>query len=141
MHLEEVRMTESRPLIGVQRRFFDTLAQGGFQVPRCSTCDALHFPPRVMCPQCAGTAFRWTALSGRGVVYSATTVRRKTDAGGDYGVCLIDLDEGLRLMSRVEGMAPHEVLIGQRVVARLRPGGGEPLPVFEPHHVEEELAQ
>ena len=131
-------MTESSPLVGAQRRFVDTRAHGGFEVPRCSACDALHFPPRVVCPHCAGTAFRWTGLSGRGVVYSATTVRRKADAGGDYGVCLIDLDEGPRLLSRVDGLTPHEVRIGQRVVVRLGHGGEEPPLVFEPFDGEEE---
>jgi hypothetical protein len=39
-------------------------------------------------------------------VYAVTTVRRKADAGGDYNVSLIDLDEGVRLMSRVANRRP-----------------------------------
>ena len=43
---------------------------------------------------------------GTGTVHAVTTVRRKADAGGDLNVSLIDLDEGVRLMSRVEGIPP-----------------------------------
>ncbi|MEO6293176.1 MAG: OB-fold domain-containing protein, partial [Burkholderiaceae bacterium] len=57
----------------------------------------------------------WVTPSGGGTVYAVTTVRRKPDAGGDYNVSLIDLDEGVRLMSRVTDLQPDAVRIGQRV--------------------------
>ena len=60
-----------------------------------------------------------------------TTVRRKADAGGDYNVSLIDLDEGVRLMSRVT-CAPHDVRIGQRVRVRVQVTDGAGLVVFDP---------
>jgi hypothetical protein len=48
-----------------------------------------------------------------------------------YNVALIDLDEGFRMMSRVEGMAPHEVCIGMRVQMKMTKGpDGKALPVF-----------
>ena len=52
--------------------------------------------------------------------------------GAPYNVALIDCDEGFRLMSRVEDIAPEQVRIGQRVRFRVhRPGGEEPpYPVF-----------
>ena len=65
-------------------------------------------------------------------MYSTTTVRRKPDAGGDYDVSLIDLDEGVRMMSRVEGIAPADVKIGMRVraaIVRHKNGG---LVIFRP---------
>ncbi|MEP6872924.1 MAG: Zn-ribbon domain-containing OB-fold protein [Burkholderiales bacterium] len=123
---------ESQRAVGAQGRYADALAQGRFELPRCAACGAVHFPPRVMCPHCAGTGFEWLVSRGRGVVHAATTVRRRPDAGGDLGVCLIDLDEGVRLMSRVEGLAPHEVRIGLRVVARPLLPGADALLVFAP---------
>ena len=65
-------------------------------------------------------------------MYSVTTVRRKADAGGDYNVSLIDLDEGVRLMSRVEQLSPDQVKIGQRVKARVQVTDGKGLVVFDP---------
>jgi hypothetical protein len=55
-------------------------------------------------------------------------------AGEPFNVALIDCDEGFRLMSRVEGISPDRVTIGQRVRFRVhRPGGDEPpMPVFTP---------
>jgi uncharacterized OB-fold protein len=46
-------------------------------------------------------------------------VRRKPQAGGDYNVALVDLAEGPRLMSRIDGVAPDQVRIGMRVQARV----------------------
>jgi uncharacterized OB-fold protein len=63
--------------------------------------------------------------SGTGTVYSTTVMRRKAEAGGDYNVALIDLQEGPRLMSRVEGVAPQDVKIGMAVTARIASGGDE----------------
>jgi hypothetical protein len=70
--------------------------------------------------------------SGLGTVY-ATTVTHPRE-GAPYNVALIDCDEGFRLMSRVEEIAPDGVRIGMRVRLRIhRPGGGEPpYPVFVP---------
>jgi uncharacterized OB-fold protein len=54
--------------------------------------------------------------------------------GVPFNVALIDCDEGFRLMSRVEDIAPDAVQIGMRVKFRVhRPGGEEPpMPVFTP---------
>jgi len=64
-------------------------------------------------------------------VYAVTTVRRKPEAGGDYNVSLIDLDEGVRLMSRVDDLPPQAVRIGQRVTARVQLIDGHGLVVFD----------
>jgi hypothetical protein len=49
-------------------------------------------------------------------------VRRKPADGGDYNVCLVDLAEGPRMLSRVAGVAPEEVRIGMAVKARIADG-------------------
>jgi uncharacterized OB-fold protein len=79
-------------------RYFSALARGVFEIPRCEDCGRWHFYPRVCCPYCHSEALVWESPSGRGTVYSTTTVRKP---GGDYCVCLVDLDEGPRLMSTV----------------------------------------
>jgi uncharacterized OB-fold protein len=58
-------------------------------------------------------------------------VRRKPEAGGDYNVALIDLDEGVRMMSRVDGIPPEEVRIGMQVRAKVLDNKGVGLVVFE----------
>ena len=44
-------------------------------------------------------------------------------------LALVDLDEGFRMMSRVEGVAPEDVAIGMRVRVRF---DDDAVPVFEP---------
>jgi len=86
----------------------------------------------VMCPSCGSDAFDWVAPSGRGVVHSTTVIRRRPAEGGDYNVALVDLDEGVRIMSRVEGVEPDEVRIGMVVTARLTEQDGDTIVVFDP---------
>ena len=90
------------------------------------------FYPRVNCPFTGSGRLEWRVSTGLGTVY-ATTVTHPRD-GVPYNVALIDCDEGFRLMSRVEDIAPETVRIGLRVRFRIhRPGGGEPpYPVFVP---------
>jgi uncharacterized OB-fold protein len=71
----------------------------------------------------------WRVSAGSGTVYSTTYVTPRD--GAPYNVALIDMDEGFRLMSRVEGVPPDAVQIGTRVRARvLEAEGGERYPVF-----------
>ena len=81
---------------------------------------AAVFYPRV------GEGLQWRVSGGAGAVYATTVMRRRGEAPAN--LALIDLDEGFRMMSRVEGVAPGAVAIGMRV--RLRTGGGAP--AFEP---------
>jgi uncharacterized OB-fold protein len=46
-------------------------------------------------------------------------------------VVLVDLDEHVRLMSRIDGVAPEMITIGMRVQARIVDENGSPLLVFE----------
>ena len=63
---------------------------------RCGACGALLGYPRVLCPACGSRDLEWEESAGRGTVYSATTVHTREEA---YGVCLVDLDEGVRVMA------------------------------------------
>lgn len=117
---------------GVQAAYHALLASGRFMIQRCADCRRPVFYPREVCPHCGGIRLEWTQPCGEGTVYAVTTVRRKADAGGAYNVSLIDLDEGVRLMSRVEGLAVDDVRTGQRVRARVVVSNGVGLVVFDP---------
>jgi len=104
---------------GPDAQFAQALAQGRFQIQRCTACGQHVFYPRALCTHCGSGQLEWVDPSGVGCVYSSTTVRRKPQAGGDYNVALVDLAEGPRLMSRVDGIAPEQVRIGMKVQARV----------------------
>jgi uncharacterized OB-fold protein len=119
------------PETGVQAWHQAVLNHGRFMIQR-GTGDGRHvYYPREFSPFDGG-ALEWVEPTGMGTVYAVTTVRRKPDAGGDYNVSIIELDEGVRLMSRVEGLPPHEVRIGQRVKARVQLTDGCGLVLFDP---------
>lgn len=115
---------------GAEASYQAQLNQGRFVIQRCNDCSKHVFYPRAICPHCGGASLAWVEPRGTGTVYSTTTVRRKPDAGGDYDVSLIDLDEGVRMMSRVEGVSPVDVKIGMRVRARVVDNKGVGLVVF-----------
>jgi uncharacterized protein len=79
---------------------------------RCSCGAAIH-PPRLLCPVDGSRDLRWEESAGEGVVYSATVVHSRE---GEHGLCLVDLDEGYRVMA---SGAPE---IGARVTLRVEDG-------------------
>ena len=103
------------------------LENGRLGYQHCGDCLAAVFYPRVLCPDCGGGALEWRESAGRGTVYATTAVySRDRDP---RNVVLVDLDEGFRMMSRVEGVPADEVEIGTRVRFEVREGE-EPVAVF-----------
>ena len=107
---------------GPEKIYRDKLARGQFEIQKCAACGRHVFYPRVLCPHCGSSKLDWVSPSGHGTVYSTTVVRRKPTDGGDYNVALIDLEEGVRMMSRVVESAPDQVRIGRRVKSRIADG-------------------
>lgn len=90
------------------------------------------FYPRVITPGTGSDDLEWVEASGKGTVYSTTVVRTRPPKP-NYNVALIDLAEGPRMMSRVEGLDPAEVAIGMAVEARIvRDEEHGPCVVFDP---------
>jgi len=118
---------------GVEAQYRQALDDGRFLIQRCAGCDRAVFYPRMLCPHCGADKLAWATPDGRGTVYSTTVVRRKPEAGGDYNVALIDLHEGVRLMSRVDGVGPDAVRIGMAVRAQVVQQDGRGLVVFIPN--------
>lgn len=106
------------------------LAQGRFMIQRSKGDGAYVFYPRAVAPGTGARDLEWVQARGRGVVYSTTVVRRKPPEPS-YNVALIDLAEGPRMMSRVEGLDPAAVAIGMAVQARIVDQDGEPIVVFD----------
>ena len=90
------------------------------------------FYPRVAAPGTGSAKLNWKVSKGLGTVHATTTLFPRN--GEPYDVSLIDMDEGFRLMSRVENVDPMDVKIGMRVKVRVIPGTDDaaPYPVFDP---------
>ncbi len=112
--------------------YLDHLARGELAYQHSIDADRAVFYPRVVCPFTGSSRLEWRVSKGLGTVHAVTVVHPAE--GKPYNVVLVDCDEGFRLMSRVEDIAPEAVTIGMRVRCRVHPAAGEepPYPGFVP---------
>lgn len=116
---------------GPDEQFEEFLRQGRFMIQRSRLSGRYLFYPRVVEPGTGDNDLEWVEASGRGTVYAATVVRPRPPQAA-YNVVLVDLAEGPRMMSRVEGIEPEAVKIGMQVRARIAHGEEGDYVVFEP---------
>lgn len=119
-------MTDA-PTPGPEQVFKAHLAQGRFMIQRSRSTGTYVFYPRLSVPGTGETDLEWVPASGRGAVYSITVNRKKE---GSHNVALIDLEEGVRMMSTVIGV--ETLPIGSAVIARIAALNGMPAVVFDP---------
>jgi uncharacterized OB-fold protein len=94
------------------QHFWQALATGRFETTRCGDCDRLTFPPKPFCTHCWSKKMAWVALSGRGKLYSQTVVHAAPLVFQDeipYRVGIVDLDEGLRIATRIQAEITPEL--------------------------------
>ncbi|SFC27241.1 Zn-ribbon domain-containing OB-fold protein [Tropicimonas isoalkanivorans] len=110
------------------------LADGRFMIQRSRSSGTYVFYPRIAAPGTGARDLEWLEASGRGTVH-AVTVIPKRDPKDSYNVVLVDLEEGPRMMSRIDDCANEDVRIGMAVTARIVTENGKPLLVFVPEAV------
>ena len=113
------------------REHLKFLREGRFMIQRCRDSGRHIFYPRIAEPVTGSTNLEWVEASGRAEVYAVTVVRQRPPSA-NYNVVMVDLAEGPRMMSRVDGIPPEEVRIGMAVQARVITEGGQPMVVFLP---------
>jgi len=97
----------------------------------CPHCQAKLFPPRDICPECGGEAKTLFNFSGRGEVYSYTTVYSPPSGYEDqapYTVAIVKLEEGPLITAQLTDIGDQSVEIGtpvEMVTRRLRQDGDE----------------
>lgn len=112
---------------GPEAEYRAHLQAGRFMLQRSRSTGRYMFYPRILIPGTGERDLEWVEASGRGTVYAITVNRARE---GSYNVALVDLDEGPRMMTRIEGV--ETVPIGTKVRARIIQEEGAPLVVFEP---------
>ncbi len=99
--------------------FWRRVASHALAFQRCLACRAFRFYPRALCPECLSDRAEWVAASGRGTVYSFTVCHRPASeafaAATPYIVALVDLAEGVRLLTNLVDCAPTEARVGMPV--------------------------
>ena len=115
--------------------FWDAAAGHRLVAQRCGGCGALRHPPRPMCPHCRSLEFEASELSGQGTLYSYAVLHHPRNPAFDYPVlaALVDLDEGIRLVSNLVDVEPAGIRIGMRLEVTFVPTAGDrSVPVFRP---------
>ncbi|MCR4406021.1 MAG: Zn-ribbon domain-containing OB-fold protein [Anaerolineae bacterium] len=84
----------------------------------CQHCGAKLFPPRDVCPECSQPAYEPFTFSGRGQVYSHSTVLhapRGYEEFVPYTVALVKLEEGPLVTAQLTDVDAGEAYIGMPV--------------------------
>lgn len=92
---------------------------GRIAMQRCPSCGYVRWPAALSCPECLTAGGEWTALSGRGRIWSFAVYEKPLDpAFADlcpYAVALIRLDEGPMIYARM--LDPPDRLACDRAVS------------------------
>lgn len=117
---------QTQPPIGPEAQFKAFLGEGRFMLQRSRSTGRYCFYPRLAIPVTGETDLEWVPATGRGTVYSITVNRKRE---GSFNIALIDLEEGVRMMSTVRGV--ESCPIGSPVRARIEAMATGPAVVFE----------
>ncbi len=102
----------------------------------CPKCDAVSFPPRDLCSRCGAEGVEPRRLSGRGEIYSYSTVFQGPNGFAEYApylVALVRLAEGPLVAAQLTEVEPDAVTIGmpvEMVTRRLREDGPKGIVVY-----------
>ena len=108
--------------------FVAAAREGRFVLRWCDDCGKTHWYPRAVCPHCLSSRAPWKPASGRGTVYSYSTMHR---VDPPYTLAYVTLDEGPTMLTNLVGVGPWR--IGMAVQVRFVPSDdGTPVPVFAP---------
>jgi hypothetical protein len=104
-------------------QFYAECARGRLCFQRCSACRTWRHLPRHACAACGSTAWRWEPSGGRGRVHSWTVTHRAPHpafAGATpYVVAIVELEEGVRLVAGLRGVAPGALRLDLPVAVEL----------------------
>ncbi len=106
-------------LEGPTGQFYDWCRKGELRFQRCTSCGTFRHPPRELCAECRSFDREWARSQGEGTVFTYTIVERALHpafAGATpYAAVVVELAEGVRLLSRVVDAAPADLRIGMPV--------------------------
>ena len=115
----------------VYKPFWDGAREGRLMLPRCLTCNRVHFAPRVLCPHCHSDRLEWVECSGEGTIHTFAVQHRAFGGWADeapFVTAFIDLKEGDRMLTVLRGVDPNRpdtIHIGAKVRIEFEPASEE----------------
>ena len=105
--------------------YWDAARQGRLLIAGCGACGKVHHYPRPFCPHCWSDDVRPVRASGTGTLYTYSTVyANDLPPFRDrlpYVAAIVELAEGPRVMTIIEGAQPDGLRVGMAVTASFRP--------------------
>lgn len=116
--------------------FWNSAAEGHLVFQKCEACGEIQFPPRHICAHCWSEDLTDVQSSGKGVIESATVVRRAPIPSFrdrvPYVVAAVLVEEGPRMITNIVGEGALDVTIGDPVaVTFVADDEGRLLPQFQ----------
>lgn len=122
------------PITAETEGWWDETRRGRLTVQRCDACQAAQMYPRVICTTCGSFNLSLEPSSGRGIVYSHTTLEKSVNPEfftPPYVVALVRLDEGPMMLTNLIGVDFGAPLCGRRVTVEWELlSDGRQLPLF-----------
>lgn len=116
--------------------FWEATKQHEFHIDRCAKCDTPRFPPKPLCSKCWSSEVNRVLAAGTGTVYTYTIVHRAGQpafqADAPFAIVIVDLDEGVRVMSNLVNCDLEAISIGMPVRMVWEDGTDVSLYKFEP---------
>jgi len=115
--------------------FWEGCALGQLRYRRCGVCGHTDSPPLPLCGACQSKDLETCVSSGRGEIYSLSTVWRPQNPAFEtpYIVAIVELEEGWRMASNLIECPPERAAIGMKVEVRFKSErDGIALPMFAP---------
>jgi uncharacterized OB-fold protein len=106
-------------------------------IKRCADCGRANFYPRPFCSHCWSESVAWEEASGKATLYTWSIVRRNDlppfGQRVPYIVAIVELEEGVRMMTNIEDCAEDQIRIGMPLQVDFRVETDEfTFPVFRP---------
>ena len=100
----------------ITQAFWDGAKRHELLIPRCPSCNRYFWYPREACPRCLQPGWEWTPVSGKARLHTFTIVRQPAHPSFNldvpYVYAIVQLDEGVRMISNVVGCAiPEDVRV------------------------------
>lgn len=121
---------------GDSKIYWEGCKEGKLLIQYCTDCDNHIFYPRTVCPHCMSDHIEWVEAEGKGKVYTYTIARRGAGPAfaddAPYVVALIELEEGVRLISNVINCNVDDVYCDMEVQVVFEKVGDFHLPKYKP---------
>ncbi len=104
---------------GLAGQFYGWCRKRELRFQHCTACGAWRHVPRELCAACGSWAWEWAPSSGRGTVFTWTVAVRAMHPAFQrvvpYAAVVIEMEEGVRILSTVTDCPPDELVIGMPV--------------------------